>query len=50
MFAKQGGNSMKVLKFVGLIVGMAVVAGYIPFGIWICMIVNAIALWKLVND
>lgn len=41
---------MKVLKFLGLLAGMAMVTAYIPFGFWICAAVNAIALWKLVND
>ena len=41
---------MKVLKFIGLLVGMAIVAAYIPLGFWICLGVNIAALWKLVND
>lgn len=41
---------MKVLKFLGLLVGMALVTAYIPMGFYICCVINAIALWKLVND
>ena len=41
---------MKVLKFIGLLVGMAIVAAYIPLGFWICLGVNVVALWKLVNE
>ena len=41
---------MNVLKFVGLLAGMALVTAYIPFGFLICIAVNMIALWKLVND
>ena len=41
---------MKVLKFLGLLIGMVMVTTYIPFGFYVCCAINAVALWKLIND
>ena len=41
---------MKVLKFAGVLVAMALCCKYVPCGSLICLGVNLVALWKLVND
>jgi len=41
---------MKVLKFAGVLVAMALCYRYVPFGGFICLGVNLVALWKLVNE
>jgi hypothetical protein len=40
---------MKILKFLAVLAALAIVAAYVPFGLYICMAVNAVALWNLVN-
>lgn len=41
---------MKILKFLGVLLALGLVARYVPFGFYICMAINAIALWNLVNS
>ena len=40
---------MKVLKYVGVLVALGLCYRYVPYGDLICLVVNAVALWKLVN-
>lgn len=41
---------LKALKFFGLLTRMALVTAYVPYGFWVCAAMNAVAIWKLVND
>jgi len=41
---------MKVLKFAGVLAAMCLCYTYVPYGSLICLSVNCVALWKLVND
>ena len=41
---------MKILKFIGALFAMGLCYTYIPYGGLICMGVNFVAIWKLVND
>ena len=40
---------MKVVKFLAALVALGLCYTYVPYGSLICMGVNAVALWKLVN-
>jgi hypothetical protein len=41
---------MKVLKYIGVLAALALCYRYVPYGDLICLIVNLIALWHLVNS
>ena len=41
---------MKVLNFAGIFAAMALCYTYVPFGGLICIGINLVALWKLVNE
>ena len=41
---------MKVLKFAGVLAAMSLCCVYVPYGSYICLGINCVAIWKLVND
>jgi len=41
---------MKLIKFLAALILLSAIYIYIPYGPFICMGVNTVALWKLVND
>lgn len=41
---------MKVLKFAAVLAALSLIYVYVPFGQFICLGVNLVALWKLVNE
>jgi len=41
---------MNILKFVAVIVALSLIYAYVPYGGLICLGVNLVALWKLVNE
>ena len=41
---------IEVLKFVGVLIAMSLCYTYVPFGGLICLGINLVALWKLVNE
>jgi len=40
---------MKLIKFLAVLFLLGAIYLYIPYGPFICMVVNTVALWKLVN-
>ena len=41
---------MKVLKFAGVLAAMVLCCVFVPFGELICLGINLVALWKLINE
>jgi hypothetical protein len=41
---------MKILKFIGVLFAMGLCYTYVPGGDLICIGVEFVAVWKLVND
>lgn len=40
---------MKLIKFLAIILLLGAIYMYVPYGPFICMGVNIVAIWKLVN-
>lgn len=41
---------VEVLKFIAVLAALSLIYVYVPFGGLICLGVNLVGLWKLVNE